>query len=273
MGMGEYYRGITRLSGTTYAACALAKLNVSLKIGSADRSGMHEVSGIFQTISMHDRVTLTKTSRGEAGVEGPFVRENIAQKALDELSDEVGRELSCRISIAKSIPMAAGMGGGSSDAAAVLRLADRAYGLNLSKEELQKVAERVGNDVSFLLYGGRALISGAKSHSIKRLESPRLYYLVAHPHMELSTKEMYALHDKTGKDFTELASGLCPDTKHLLKDVGAGAIEFGVTGKGPTVFAGYKAFSECSRAAKRLPWFGGEVFIERSVGAYTDQPL
>lgn len=266
-GKDSEYRSIME-SGHSYSACALAKLNISLSIGERDSSGMHEVSGVFQTISLHDRVGLRRTSGREAGIEGPVVEDNIVAKALDELSKEAGRRLDCRVTIAKSIPMAAGMGGGSSDAAAVLRLANRAFALGMGVAELQRVAERVGNDVSFLLYGGRAEVKGTASHTIRRLRSPRIYYLVAHPGMELSTREMYALHDRTGKGFTELASELCPDTARLLREMKPGSAECGVTGKGPTVFAGYRTFAQCREASGRISWFKGDAFIERAIDHY-----
>lgn len=261
------YRGISRI-GDTYSACALAKLNISLSIGGKGNDGMHEMSGIFQTVSLHDTVTLRRTGKGNSGMAGSIVEDNIAWKALEELERETGRSLSCRITIAKSIPMAAGMGGGSSDAAAVLRLANRAFSLGMTVRELQRVAERVGNDVSFLLYGGRAMVSGAASHRIARMRSPALHYLVAHPDMELSTREMYALHDRTGKDFTRLASELCADTGRLLGEMRPGSVECGVTGKGPTVFAGYRTFAECTAASPRISWFKGDTFIERAIDSY-----
>ncbi len=264
----KVYRGIA-MSGSTYSACAMAKLNIGLSIGEKDGSGMHEVSGVFQTVSLHDRVALRRTSSREAGIEGPLVPGNIVEKALDELSKEAGMRLSCRITISKSIPMAAGMGGGSSDAAAALRLANRAFALGMGAADLQRVAERVGNDVSFLLYGGRAMVSGSASHTIRRMGSPNIYYVIAHPRMELSTREMYALHDKTGKGFTQLASELCPDTARLLRELRHGSEECGVTGKGPTVFAGFRTFRECSDAGMRISsWFRGDAFIERAVGPY-----
>jgi 4-diphosphocytidyl-2-C-methyl-D-erythritol kinase len=151
------YRQIIRIDGDTYTASALAKLNIKLSIGEREHGGLHRISSIFQTVSLRDHIILKKVRAGEEGIEGFVVRENIMAKALDELAIELGMEsILCRINATKSIPVAAGMGGGSSDAAAVLRLANRAFGFGMSLEELDKVARRVGNDVSFLLRGGRA---------------------------------------------------------------------------------------------------------------------
>ena len=169
----------------------------------------------------------------------------------------------------KTIPVAAGLGGGSADAAAVLRIANTAFGLHMDTEELEEIAREIGNDVSFLLYGGRALVEGGKKHSIKEMDTPKLYYVIARPKMKLSTKEMYALHDKTGKDFTELASELCPDTRKALDQIrGENTVESGVTGKGPTVFGAYKKYNECESVADQLSWLDGDIFIERSVDKF-----
>ena len=191
------------------------------------------------------------------------------EKAIDELSRKAGERLYCRISVPKTIPVAAGLGGGSADAAAVLRIANIAFGLHLDTEELEEIARKIGNDVSFLLYGGRALVEGGKKHNMKEMDTPKLYYVIARPKMKLSTKEMYALHDKTGKDFTELASELCPDTKKIRSIVKeSDPVESGVTGKGPTVFGAYKKYKECESVADRLSWLDGDVFIERSVDKF-----
>jgi 4-diphosphocytidyl-2-C-methyl-D-erythritol kinase len=265
----SYYREVIKLGSDTYSACALAKLNINLKIGKKESSGFHKLSSIMQTISLHDRITLTKVDKGEEGILGYYVKDNIIAKAIDELSRKAGERLYCRISVPKTIPVAAGLGGGSADAAAVLRIANTAFGLHMDTEELEEIAREIGNDVSFLLYGGRALVEGGKKHSIKEMDTPKLYYVIARPKMKLSTKEMYALHDKTGKDFTELASELCPDTRKALNQIrGENTVESGVTGKGPTVFGAYKKYNECESVADQLSWLDGDVFIERSVDKF-----
>ncbi len=264
-----YYRRVIKLGSETYSACALAKLNISLEIGKKERSGFHKLSGIMQTISLHDRITLTKVDKGDEGILGYYVKDNIITRAIDGLSRMAGERLYCRISVPKTIPVAAGLGGGSADAAAVLRIANVAFSLHMDNMELEEVAREIGNDVSFLLHGGRALVEGSKSHSITSMETPELYYVIARPKMKLSTKEMYALHDKTGKNFTELASELCPDTKKALDQIrGSDAVESGVTGKGPTVFGAYRAYKECGSIADELSWLDGDVFIERSVDKF-----
>ena len=263
------YRKVTKLNSNTYSGCALAKLNITLSIGKKDMTGFHKVSSVMQAVSLHDRITLRKATAGHGGIDGYIVKDNIISTTLEELSEDVGKRLHCRINLQKTIPVAAGLAGGSSDAAAVLRIANRAFGLDMGLHDLEKVAQRVGNDVSFLLYGGRAMVVGANEHKITPMEVPDLYYIIARPRMELSTKKMYELYDKTGRSFTELVCDMCPDTKKLLSQVRkAHPVESGVTGKGPTVFAAYKTYKECENVSKSMSWLWGDIFIERSVRAF-----
>ncbi len=263
------YRTITKLDNNTYSAYALAKLNITLSIGKKESNGFHNISSVMQTISLCDMITLKRVEIGKGGMEGRIINENLVETTIENLSTYVNKKLSCRISISKAIPIFAGLGGGSSDAAAVLRIANKAFNLELKLEELDDIASGIGNDVPFLLHGGRATVNGSLKHKIKQITSPNLYYAITRPKLKLNTRDMYNLHDKTGKTFTELASEICSDTKKLIEELKrSNPTEIGVTGKGPTVFAGYKTYSECKTAINKLLWFDGEIFIETSVGQF-----
>lgn len=260
------YRSITKVDEDTYSAYALAKLNITLSIGEKENSGYHNISSIMQTVSLHDRVTLRKVEKGKEGLEGRIINGNIVEKIIRDLSVYVGRSLFCRINISKAIPIFAGLGGGSSDAAAVLRIANRAFDLKLKSEELESIACKVGNDISFLLHGGRAVVEGSVKHKITLIKTPKLYYVIAKPKMKMSTKIMYDIHDKTGQTFTEIVCDMCPDTKKLLEEVKKfDPVEVGVTGKGPTIFAGYKTYKKCETVSSKLLWLDGEIFIENPI--------
>ncbi len=263
------YRQAIRLRRNVYMACAPAKLNITLRIGALQHDGMHSITSIMQAVSLCDLVVLRRTNAANRHVEGRAISQNIVLKAIGELEAHVGMRLRCEIDVHKSIPLGAGMGGGSSDAAATLRLANTAFGLGMGVEELAEVAGRVGSDVPFLVYGGRAMVRGSAVQTIRQMRAPRLFYAIATPAMELSTAAMYALHDKTGKEFTELASELCPDTWRLLRSAKRAApVECGVTGKGPTVFASFRSYERCAalaeswRSPKRL------VSIAHSIGRF-----
>lgn len=261
------YCKIIKQGDSTFIAYAPAKLNIDLTIGERDDSGMHKITSTMQAISLHDTITLSLSKSQGSGISGFMVKNNIISKALEALQEHVGKSLKCSIRVDKSIPIGAGMGGGSSDAAAVLRLANAAFDLGLEIFELEQIASRVGNDVAFLLHGGRARVEGSFEHNIIDIKSPKMHYIVARPNMELSTKQMYEMHDKTGKSFLELACDLCQDTKHLLSDLSkTSPLEHGITGKGPTVFAGYESYLDCLMAIDSIAWFDKEIFLEHAIG-------
>lgn len=263
------YCKIIKNDNATFVAFAPAKLNIDLLIGNIDNNGMHEITSTMQAISLHDTITLSISNSVGINIYGFIVKDNIILKALSMLQKYIGKDLNCSIRIDKSIPMGAGMGGGSSDAAALLRLANVAFDLGLDIIELEDIASNIGNDVSFLLHGGRAKVCGSLKHNIVGMDVPNMHYLIARPNMELSTKIMYKLHDDSGKSFKELASDLCPDTKRLLFDLSkTSPIECGITGKGPTVFAGYNSYKKCIAAMESINWFKNEIFIEHAIGKF-----
>ena len=262
------YSKIYDMGAGAFRAYAPAKLNITLEIGETDSaSGLHKISSIMQAISLHDTITM-RLGTVSRSIEGFVVNDNLVERAMSALEDKIGRKLPCGIRVDKCIPIAAGMGGGSSDAAAALRLANVAFDLGLKINELEQVARSVGNDISFLLHGGRAKVEGSLEHRISSIDVPEMYYLIAHPDMELSTKQMYSLYDKTGSSFTELAAGMCADTRRLLDNLRkTNPAECAVTGKGPTVFAGYSSRQQRDGALGSIAWFSGELFSEHAIGA------
>jgi 4-diphosphocytidyl-2C-methyl-D-erythritol kinase len=268
-GSRNQYREITMISEGTYGAFAPAKLNIHLRIGKYDpQTKLHEKFSLMQTVELCDHVTLTKVAGGDESIEGPYVTNNIIAKTMTRLSKEVDEFLPARIILQKTIPMFAGMGGGSSDSAAVMRLANKAFGLKLTPTKFMEIARDIGDDVSFLIRGGRAQVDGAKNQTIGNQEVPDRYYLIARPHMKLSTERMYKLHDETGKDFSVLACELCPTTAKLMTGMRSGYTELGVTGKGPTVFAAYYTYKEAQKAAQDVVSrkLTADLFIARSMG-------
>ncbi|MGI0100888.1 MAG: 4-(cytidine 5'-diphospho)-2-C-methyl-D-erythritol kinase [Candidatus Micrarchaeaceae archaeon] len=272
----KHYGTINKTGSNAFITAAPAKINITLRIGKKGDDGMHNIESVMQTVSCPaDHVELEVAMRGQdKGIYGCVVSKNgnnIVAKALYELSKEAGH-LPCKVTLHKSIPVAAGMGGGSSDAAAVLRLANHAFGIGMEANDMDRIASRLGNDVAFLTRGGRAIVNGGMRHAIRDIaEIPDLYYLIARPHMRLSTKKMYDLYDSkrsdatapSSNDFTSIACTLCPDTKRLLDVMDdRNAVEAGVTGKGPTVFAGYSTYGACEEKGNSIfGWLNGDIFI------------
>ena len=141
---------------------AYAKLNLTLEVLRKRKDGYHEVASLMQTVGLEDRLTFTESDRltVTSSVESLSGANNLAHVAARRLAAISGRNDAVGIDIKKGIPVASGMGGGSADAAAVLRGLNRLWDLGMSQRELMEVGAEIGSDVPFLLRGGTALVSG-----------------------------------------------------------------------------------------------------------------
>ena len=141
---------------------AFAKLNLTLEVLRKREDGYHEIVTLMQTVGLEDRLTFTESDRlaVTSSVEWLSGTNNLAHIAARRLAAISGRNDAVSIDIKKGIPVASGMGGGSADAAAVLRGLNRLWNLGMSQLELMEVAAEIGSDVPFLLRGGTALVSG-----------------------------------------------------------------------------------------------------------------
>ena len=140
---------------------AYAKINLGLEVLGVRQDGYHELRTLFQTIDLHDDVVIRPRRRGvEVHCDHPDVpgdERNLALRAALELQRHAGIEQGAEIAITKRIPVGGGLGGGSSDAAAVLMALDRLWGVGLGTAGLHPLARRLGADVAFFLVGGTAL--------------------------------------------------------------------------------------------------------------------
>jgi 4-diphosphocytidyl-2-C-methyl-D-erythritol kinase len=178
-------------------AVAAAKVNLALVVGERRDDGLHEVASVMQRVDVCDRIEVAP-ARGLA-VEG-FEDDTIVRRALEELARESSTEPAWKAAITKEIPVAAGLGGGSADAAAVLRLANAALERPLEAERLLALAARLGADVPFFLEPGPKLAEGAGEH-LTPLDIPQDFWvLLALPRgaTKRSTGEVYARFDELG---------------------------------------------------------------------------
>lgn len=176
-----------------------AKINLALVVGGRRTDGLHEVATVLQRVDLEDRITLERAAALE--VTG-FPEDTIVRRALEELARRAGAEPAWRVRIDKGIPVAAGLGGGSADAAAALRLANEALSDPLDDAELHELAAAVGADVPFFLEPGPKLAEGA-GERLRRLELPQDYWvLVALPLgvAKPSTGEIYRRFDELGAE-------------------------------------------------------------------------
>ena len=245
-------------------ARAPGKVNLSLFVGAPRHDGLHPLVSVVQAVSLADELTLSPAASGAtgdevlcAGVDGP----NLAARALAAFREATGWDAPPqRLEIVKRVPVSAGMGGGSADAAAALRLAAHAAG-GAPAALLHELAVALGADVPSQLEPGRVLMSGAGEH-VEPLPRPAPFGLAIVPSAAtLSTPEVYRAFDRLGgarspaeleraaaaaragepppavNDLEAAARALCPAIDPVLADVrAAGARAAMVSGSGPTVF-------------------------------------
>ena len=172
-----------------------AKINWTLDVLFKREDGYHELRTIYQTVSLHDTLTIIETADTiEIACNDPRVpndETNLAFKAAALLRDAAGIQKGARIEIKKRIPVAAGLGGGSSNAAATLLALTKLWKVDIDERELIRIAASLGSDVPFFLIGGTALGvgSGENVYPIEQIQSEHL--LLVNPGFAVSTRDAY----------------------------------------------------------------------------------
>ena len=189
---------------------APAKLNLRLDVGPPGADGYHPLRSLFVALSgLADHLRVAPAARRE--VICPLVpeRENLVWRALDALEDHVGRRLPVRVTIDKRIPAKAGLGGGSSDAAATLRAARSLFDLALGDGELEAVAARVGSDVPFFIRAGAQWATG-RGERLRPTRVPPFAAVLALDDEALATPAVYRRFDPLGVPAPGAATGAPP---------------------------------------------------------------
>lgn len=195
---------------------AYAKLNISLDVSNRRADGYHDMIMVMQTVSLCDELTLAKNDSGavRAGANLPFIpgdERNLAVKATLLYLERIGETgQGLYIDLRKNTPVGAGMGGGSADAAAVLRGLNRMYENRLSREELLDLAGQTGSDVPFCLVGGTMLARGRGELLSELPPMPQCLYVICKPGFSVSTPELF-------KKFDQIHKHRHPDTAGLVK--------------------------------------------------------
>lgn len=272
---------------------ANAKINLYLDVTGRLPEGYHRILSVMQRVSLCDRLqisvrpaaefSVTLTCRGRFRV--PEGRENLACRAAELFCRETGIPMHIRIVLKKRIPVAAGLAGGSSDAAAVLRGLNRAAGMPLSAERLLTLGALLGSDVPFCLVGGTALCTG-RGEIVRPLPSPPRFFAVLYtPRVSVSTAAAYnaldqayagfpggeehasseeflaalengelsAMAAKTFNLFEKTVLPACRSAAVALELLQAyGALTARLSGSGPTVFALFSGRVAACRAARAL---------------------
>lgn len=175
---------------------APAKINLRLLVGPLGADGYHPVRTLMVTLDgLHDTVTVAPARRRAVRCAEADGAANLAWRALDALERSVGRTLPCAVEIDKRIPARAGLGGGSSDAAATLVGANRLLGLGLGEAELEAIAAEVGADVPFFVRGGARWAQG-RGERLGPAAAPGFAAVIVVPPFGLATPDVYAAFDR-----------------------------------------------------------------------------
>lgn len=277
---------------------APAKINLSLDVLHKRPDGYHEVEMIMTTIDLADRLELSLLEKDEIHIVShnrfvPDDHRNLAFQAAKLLKKRFGVKQGVTIEIEKTIPVAAGLAGGSSDAAATLRGLNKLWKLGLSIDELAELGAEIGSDVSFCVYGGTALSKGRGEKITELPVPPTCWVILAKPFIGVSTADVYRRldlkkmkHPDTKKMIeainTKNYSQVCDNVGNVLEDVtlklhpevaqikeqmkrfGADAVL--MSGSGPTVFCLVQHDSRMHRIYNGLRGFCDQVFAVRILG-------
>jgi len=278
---------------------APAKVNLALELIKKREDGFHELKLVFQAIDLWDQLSFEQRPSGVKFkvVESPSPLaeddSNIVVKTATKFIDEVmGGEGGVSITLRKRIPLAAGLGGGSSDAAATLLGLDHLFQTGVFPEELDDMASELGSDVNFFLYGGTALGTGRGEKIERWPETQALDLVLVKPDAGLSTADVYksGLGEFTPGRLAEAFKGIlqagdkkkvgralyngleraafnlrpeCFDIK--MEFINAGALGSIVSGSGPTVFGLASSADHARALAQKLNKKGRKVFVTHTI--------
>ena len=277
---------------------ACAKLNLTLDILRKREDGFHDLQMVMQSVALCDELTVTP-ARGEGAMNTnlsylPADGRNLAQMAASAFREATGKGGEVDISIEKNIPVCAGMGGGSSDAAAVLRAMNDMTGAGLSLAELAKIGERVGSDVPYCVLGGTALAEGRGEILTPLPSLPHCRVVICKPAFPISTPQLFGKVDvrkivrrpDTAGLMTALEQGdllgvarrlynvfedvLEPRKKAEIDSIKAtmidcGALGASMSGSGPTVFGLFDDEKSAQEAVTRLGELYKNVYLTETV--------
>ena len=248
---------------------ARAKINLGLDVLGKREDGYHEVRMVMQTIGIYDRLILTKIPEEEIRITSnlaflPVNENNLIYKAIKLLKDEYHFPGGVSVDLNKFIPVAAGMAGGSTDAASTMFGVNRLFGLNLSMGKMMELGVRLGADVPYCVMRGTALAEGIGEKLTRITPVPHMWILIAKPQINVSTRLVYEQLDMGGiqkhpdidgiiraieaQDVVRIAQSmgnvlenvtvpLYPVIETIKQDMlSHGAINAMMSGSGPTVF-------------------------------------
>ncbi|MBX8935816.1 MULTISPECIES: 4-(cytidine 5'-diphospho)-2-C-methyl-D-erythritol kinase [Enterococcus] len=276
---------------------APAKINLGLDILGKRPDGLHELAMVMASIDLADRLYLEEIPENKILIETnkaflPTDKKNHVYEALELVKERFEIKKGLRVKIHKEIPVAAGLGGGSTDSAAALRAVNRLWDLGLTIEELAALGAEVGSDVPYCVYGQTSLVEGFGEKVTPIAPMPQCWVVVVKPRMSVSTRTIFAqivMEDLYHPDIEALVSAIEDNdyqkmTENLgnsmevvtikkhpiiqqLKDrmLRYGADAAMMSGSGPTVYALCHKYSRAKHVFNALKGFCDEVYLVRTL--------
>ncbi|WP_128896601.1 4-(cytidine 5'-diphospho)-2-C-methyl-D-erythritol kinase [Longirhabdus pacifica] len=277
---------------------AAAKINLTLDVLHKREDGYHEVEMVMTSIDLADRLVISEYEKDEIILSSssgsiPLDARNLVYQAAALIKEEYNISSGVKIDIQKNIPVAAGLAGGSSDAAATLRGLNRLWNLQLSTDEIEKLGERLGSDVPFCVTGTTAVARGRGELLQHVHHIPQCWVVLAKPIINASTAEIYqqlnvnAISQRPSaekmveaiqqQDYGQICAGLgnvleqvtislYPEVnkiKQSMEKLGADGVL--MSGSGPTVFALVSNERKARRVYNGLRGFCKKVYVVRSL--------
>jgi len=267
-------------------ADAPAKINRELRVGPRRTDGFHDIRSRFAAVDLADRLEVRESDRLDLVCDPPELPadgSNLVIRAARALAETLALPPRGFLTLRKRVPVGAGLGGGSSDAAAALRLLGRLWGRTVSDVELSRIAATLGSDVPFFLSGGEADVTGRGETVAPREKAVESEILLLVPPFSISTAEVYAAFDRIGSSKTPPArleieeSGrffgpndlepavlaVRPEMKDYIETARGLSRECSVTGSGSTVVLAGAAPGSADEIARRLP--GSRTISTRTI--------
>jgi len=261
---------------------APAKINLCLRVLGKRPDGYHDIETVFERIALFDRIVLKSLKNGKVKIfcDNPSVptgKQSLTRRAVELLKKEKDTSKGVEVKIFKKIPIAAGLGGGSSDTASILKGLKKLWRLSISPGRLTELGKSLGSDIPFFLKNCSFASGGGRGDEIKKLkQKKKLWHLIVSPPLKLSSKDIYrsCVHKMGTAPFLNreetMQKGRCPHF-HLTNDLekavlkkaplvrkikkslaGIGVGHPLVSGSGPSVFSLFEKRKEAIRAKELL---------------------
>ena len=282
------------LKGKTFKCKAYAKINLFLNVFNKTKDNLHNLKSLVCFIDLYDEIIISESNKFLIKIKGPFKsfvkkRGNIIEKTFIIFSKFSGLKTNYKILLNKKIPVAAGLGGGSADAAAILQGLNLLNKKKIKKKDLFKLAMEIGSDVPACLYNKNVFFSGYGQILSKAPKIPPVSVLLINPSKELSTKKVFNIYKKKklmkksnfiyknfflwileqNNDLQKFAEKFVPEIKEMIKFLSSSKNCFfsKMTGSGPTVFGLFRKKIDAQKVnlllkKKHPKWWSGVYSIK-----------